>query len=119
MIQAFRKNTWLGPYLQKKSGPVTGQNSLDAELGGCGMLLTCVPGSTRACVNNEHQWMCLSFTKCIFRWNALQAGGPLPSPPTRPVVCGWLVARVCEALWSWGGQVVDVSNGIDCDQQAQ
>ena len=32
------QNTWLGSCLQKM-WTVTGQNSLDAELGGCGMLL--------------------------------------------------------------------------------
>ena len=43
-IRAFhRKNTCLGPCLQKKCGLVTGQNSLDAELGGCGMLMGNLP----------------------------------------------------------------------------
>ena len=38
MIQAFTKTLGLVP-IYKKWGPVTGQNSLDAELGGCGTLL--------------------------------------------------------------------------------
>ena len=38
MIQAFTKTLdWVPVY--KKCGPVTGRNSLDAELGGCGLLL--------------------------------------------------------------------------------
>ena len=38
---------------------------------------------------------------CIFRRTASQAGGRLPSPPHRLLVCGWHAARVCKALWSW------------------
>ena len=55
---------------------------------------------------------------CIVRWNALHAGGPLPSL-TSPasLVCGWLVSRVCEALWYWVvkelGLVFSLSNDIE------
>ena len=38
MIQAFTDALGWAP-IHKKCGPVQGQNSLDAELGGCGMLM--------------------------------------------------------------------------------
>ena len=38
MIQAFMNGLGWAP-IHKKCGPVQGQNSLDAELGGCGMLM--------------------------------------------------------------------------------
>ena len=39
MIQAFTKTLGWAPVLKKKNGPVLGRNSLDAEVGGCGMLM--------------------------------------------------------------------------------
>ena len=86
----LHKNTWLGP-----CGPVTGQNSLDAELGGCGMLMENLRPWIDKCVRQERTLFIAvdmsSLHKYIFRWNALHAGGPLPSPILplgRWVACG-------------------------------
>ena len=56
--------------------------------------------------------------KSIFRWYALHAGGPLPSPSQPHLsVCQWLAARVCQALWRWvvkeEGLVFSLSNDIE------
>ena len=73
LIRACDTNTCLGPSSQKKSGLLVGQSSLDPELGVLQKL-------RQVCVNNKHcslLWMCLPLH---YRWNALHAGGPSPSP---------------------------------------
>ena len=56
----------------------------------------------------------------FFRRNALHAGGPTPSPL---LLGGWRrlgCARLCGLGYLWNkGQVIGVSNDIDCDHQAQ
>ena len=94
MIKAFTKTLgWVPIY--KKCGLVTGQSSLDADLGGCGMLKTCVPGWTRVAVDVS------LFYNCIFRWNALHAGGPLPSAPNTVLWYGGLWLG-CARLYGLG-----------------
>ena len=62
---------------------------------------------------------CVSPLQGNFRRNLLHAGGPLPSPPPRLLFslgCG----RLCGLGYMWyEGQVICVSNDIDCDHQAQ
>ena len=81
----------------------------------------CVPGPTRASVNNEHfslLWICRPFTNCVFRLNALHAGGPLPSSPTPS--CGMWVASgsgvrsfvVLGCLWNEGQVVIGQTTSI-------
>ena len=77
MIQAFTETLGWDP-IHKKCGPVRGRNSLDAELGGCGMLMD----NLNQWINDEH----LSLPNCIFRRGALYVGPPTPSCGVR-VAC--------------------------------
>ena len=66
----LRRNTWLGPNLQKKCGLVTGRNSLDAELGSCGMLMeNSRPWLDKSVCQQRTLlllWMCLSSKIAFF-----------------------------------------------------
>ena len=76
--------------------------------------------------HNSSQWIDRSMrerqeslprTMHFFGKYALHARGPLPATQPRLSVCGWLAARVCEALWYWVvkevGQVFSLSNDIE------
>ena len=76
--------------VHKKCGRVPGQNSLDGEIGGCALLLR---GLNVDKCTRGHEVLCGFFpAHCIFRRNALHAGGPSPNPPPAPlglwVACG-------------------------------
>ena len=98
VIQAFTESLgWVSTY--KKCGPVTGRSSLDAELGGCGMLLENLRrwiNKKRALTTNTVHllWICLPFAKSHFSVACLARGWTVTEPSTPPL-CWWHAARVC------------------------
>ena len=80
LIQAFAEALgWIPIY--KKCGPVVGQNSLDAELGGCGVLTDDLRQWIDKCVRWQQLDSMMTVVvsllhNCIFRWNALHTGAP-------------------------------------------
>ena len=111
--------------ISEKCGPVWGQNSLDAELEGCGMLTDTWCQWIDRCVRSQrtlHQdyCACVSPLQCIFRWHVLHARGPLPSPPVRHLFSGWrrLGVRGCVVSGICGTRVMSLVD-IDRDQQAR
>ena len=80
LIQVFTQALgWVT--INRKCGPVPGQNSQDAGMGGCAMLMSNLIQWVDICTNER--WVLSGFSpaRCIFRRNALHAGAPLPSPP--------------------------------------
>ena len=102
MIQAFTKTLgWVPVY--KKCGQL--RVRIPWMLNWAAVVCcwkTCVPGSTRACVDNitNHCCGCVSPLQLHFLLEFLGGGGPLPSPPTRScgvwVACGLGVRRAVE-----------------------
>ena len=93
MIQVFTKTLWWATS-HKECGPAPGRNPLDAELGGCAVLMKNLGQWTDKSMRERWVLRCLSLSpaRSNFRRNALQ-GAPLPSPFTPPlglwVACGW------------------------------
>ena len=114
-----------GTPIHTKSGRVRCRNSLDAELGGCGMLMeNLCPGidkSTRE--QSSMLWLCLSLShNCIFSVECCSRGRNVTKPSSSILwyVGGlWLgCATLCDCVSSREeGQVIKKSNGRD--QQAR
>ena len=99
VIQAFTESLgWVSTY--KKCGPVTGRSSLDAELGGCGMLLENLRRwiNKKRALTTRHCSLAVDMSPlckiAFFRWHALHAGWTVTEPSTPPL-CWWHAARVC------------------------
>ena len=103
--------------IHKKCGPVPSQNSLDAEIGRCAMLVC----------NLINEWtnVRVDIVFCVVSppHNAFFGGVlctrvvPYRASSSRLSVCGWLAARVCEALRcrvvEEEGQAFSLSNDTD------